>query len=229
MAGSAAARKRLPDLRIVACSGSRTPARLFSAKETIEVLGAHYHCRRNRNLDPRKTSRKSLLVEQVTHECQSARLAAERPRPHAQEKRIARLESRRVKIADRNFRLFAPVFIDRVDQVATKILERRKVRNLAGTQFLRQRKLCSRREPSREVIALAVERDAVGGNAVQLRFQRIHIAGARHLFSVRHAKDEVAKGALLDQQLPEISQERRRAFLQERETRPRCARALYSV
>jgi hypothetical protein len=65
------------------------------AQEAIEDVCGQYNCRGHRDPHARKLAGQTVLAEQVTHECESARLAAERPFPNAQEKSICGRESGR--------------------------------------------------------------------------------------------------------------------------------------
>src|SRR5262249_51380453 len=65
------------------------------------------------------------------------------------------------------------------------------------------------------MVPLAVITDTLGRDLLQLRLERVHVAGACDLGSVGKPKHEIPKGTLLREQPAEIAQKRGRPFLQE--------------
>src|SRR2546423_14074156 len=103
----------------------------------------------------------------MTDKGQTASFAAQRSRTDSQKAGLRGLENLRLEAADQPFVLLATVVVDRFDQVMTQMLRTVEVRDPARPQLGRQRKFGARHQPMRKMIALGVEHQAVGGDALQ--------------------------------------------------------------
>ena len=70
----------------------------------------------------------------MADEGQTSRLAAQRAAADLEKERLVRLKGRGIEFADQRLALFAAIFGDRVDQVASQILQRAEVADLARPQ-----------------------------------------------------------------------------------------------
>src|SRR5580692_555182 len=152
----------------------------------------------------------------MANESQSTGFPPQRAASNAQEVMFARLEGRGVEIADQDLTLFAAVVGDGVDQVVAQISERGEIRNLARPQLLCQCEFGARPQPARKMVALTVIGDALLGNLSEPGFEFVQIAGTGHFGVVGQAENKVAKAEMFGQKPPEVSQQSRRAFAQER-------------
>ena len=117
-------------------------------------------------------------MQQVPHERQPTSLSAQRTAPDAQKEIVAGFESLRPEVPDQNFTLLVSILSNGVDHVEAQAVVCGEIAHLARPQLLCKSEFSPRDQPVREVIALAVVGDALGGHFVQHRLERIEVAGA---------------------------------------------------
>ena len=157
-----------------------------------------------------------VVGEQEAHESQPPCLAAERATTDACEEADLGVEGVAVEVGHQGLALLPAILRDRGDQIVTQVFQAPEIPDLPRLELARQREFGARGEPVREVIALAVEGDALGWDHLQQLLQCLEIRGASHLAAVRHAEDEVAEREMLDHEVPEIGEQRDRVLPQER-------------
>src|SRR6266478_4813697 len=118
------------DFRVVVAMDSKIEQVVLRQK-SIEYVGTDNHRRRHANFHSRKAPRQMLLVQNVPHESQAARLATQRAGADAEEERISRLECCSVEVPDQVLALLAPVIVDGFNQIVPEMLQAGKVGNFA--------------------------------------------------------------------------------------------------
>ncbi|OLB61200.1 MAG: hypothetical protein AUI11_10665 [Acidobacteria bacterium 13_2_20CM_2_66_4] len=171
--------------------------------------------RRDADVHVGKSFADARLFEQEIGEGEAARFPAERASAEARQRRL-RIERGAIEVDDDAPARLLAIGAHGAEDLAPQVLDRVEVRDLARAQLVREREFGARLEPAREVVPLGVVRDALGRHPGHALLELAEIARAHHLAAVRQAKHEVAERQLIDHEPPELLEQRRRSFQQER-------------
>src|SRR5260370_24736598 len=99
----------------------------------------------------------------MANERQYAGFTTQRAGPDSEEARLGWFERVGLEISDQYFVLFPAIVVDGGDEIAAQVLGTIEVGNLARPQLGRESEFGARHQPVREVIALRVVHEAIGG------------------------------------------------------------------
>ena len=184
-------------------------------EETVEDAGRENDGGRHEDVHVGEPPVDVVLVQKVVDEGDAARLASERAAADAVEARRV-VEEATVEVDDLPAIPLVAVLGDGLDDGSPQRLERVVVADLARPQPLGEVELRPSLEPRREVVALAVEREALGGDVLELLLERAEVRGAIDLGSVGEPEDEVADAKALAHEAAQPAEEEARALEQER-------------
>ena len=142
----------------------------------------------------------------MANESQPTRFSAKRAAANSQKESLSRLESGCVEIPDQNLALLVAILGDRLDQIAAQVFERGEIGDLPWPEFLRQDELSPRPQPAREMVPLAVVRDALRRNFAKPGFEFVQIPRPRYLAAIGQTERKVAEAKLLGEETPQIAQ-----------------------
>ncbi len=194
----------------------REVAQIILREEQVKHVRGDHHRGWNGNAHAGKPPRDATSAQQVPHKSQAARFASERTGTDPEEARLRGLERVRLEVTDQDLVLLTAVVVDGLDQITAQVLRAVEVRHFARPEFGSQRKFRARHQPVREVIALRMVQQALGGQHLQGLFQFVQILGAANFLLVGHAEDKITEAELIGQNAPQIFQQRGRPFTQER-------------
>ena len=201
------------NFRIAVVARKRGCPQVVSLDKFIENFRAQYHCRRHLDDEVFIFVIQPEPVDQQIHKAEPACFSAQRSAADSR-KTILNIKGFFFEIGDGATAAAFAVFSQIFDNRRAKFFNRFVFGNFAGTQLVRQPKLCSCFQPFRKMIAFGMIVQAFLRHPVQLALQRYEIAGAPDFLIVWHAENKIAKTELIAHKFPQIIQQRRRIFQQ---------------
>ena len=171
----------------------REISQIVLAQKAVKHIGGQYDRGRHGHSDARKHTRETMLLEQMPHEGQTARLTAQRSNTYPQKESIGRSQCRRTEVSNQDLTLFAAIVADRGDQIIAQVLGAGEVGNFPGTKFLGESKFGSRHQPMRKMIPLGVVGHAFRGHLLQHGFQAAEIARASNFRKIRQPENKITE------------------------------------